>query len=692
MHQTNTKRNHNQTYNLLREMLEAGEQIIENLQANPDVMKPGGNVKKVSDVIEDNVGADSAGNKEPRYFQYVNLVQQGGGVLGIALLGYTYILERMGIRFLKLAGTSAGAINSAMMAVVQPADIRSPKSPIILYYLASKNLFDLVDGDPIARWLLEKQINYKDYLRCLLNSIKLTLIISMWLILFSSLLLWDDEGNSLISVCIGILLACLMARIVFAKGRVSNGVIANYLIGPHFRKSLLGVLVVLLLAYGFVWIPTACHYRLFAALLPIGFLMGYVLVSRRKNHLLFIQLVDAVILGSVLVNGVVDGFGYRLFFVSYMPVNVSEYRYLSIAGIALLLFLLLLVGGMGLYLLTRFSGSNFGINPGKEFRNWIADLMQNGEVHAPDQPDQPLSIQLDSGKRIDVFNPKNEVSTLADLEEKKLKNISHRMRYDTNSRQVGFDNKLAGLDKYDPEDPPLSIITTEIATENKIVFPKMWKLFYTDEARKNARLLSPADFVRASMAIPVFFEAFRVPDVPKRAYRAAEWKKYVRYQGRDITEAVFVDGGTLSNFPINLFNPTKSIVPRLPTFGARLQDEEPADSRSVDSFEGIASSIINTMRGYFDKDFLINHPQFEQGLADIDVRGFNWLNFNLPDEEQVQLFVRGAQAARDFLIRFDWEKYKLEQEALNTGESPTKIRASANKQELQQMIDNTLYK
>ena len=42
--------------------------------------------------------------------QYVNLVQEGGGTLGIALLGYIYVLEEMGIRFLNLAGTSAGAI------------------------------------------------------------------------------------------------------------------------------------------------------------------------------------------------------------------------------------------------------------------------------------------------------------------------------------------------------------------------------------------------------------------------------------------------------------------------------------------------------------------------------------------------------------------------------------------------------
>jgi NTE family protein len=31
--------------------------------------------------------------------QYVNLIQEGGGVWGIALVGYTYVLEMAGIRF-----------------------------------------------------------------------------------------------------------------------------------------------------------------------------------------------------------------------------------------------------------------------------------------------------------------------------------------------------------------------------------------------------------------------------------------------------------------------------------------------------------------------------------------------------------------------------------------------------------------
>ena len=41
---------------------------------------------------------------------------QGGDVLGIAIVGYTYALEEVGLRFLGLGGSSAGAINALLLA------------------------------------------------------------------------------------------------------------------------------------------------------------------------------------------------------------------------------------------------------------------------------------------------------------------------------------------------------------------------------------------------------------------------------------------------------------------------------------------------------------------------------------------------------------------------------------------------
>ncbi len=82
--------------------------------------------------------------------QYVNLVQEGGGVLGIALVGFTYVLGKMGIRFLSLGGTSAGSINTLLLADAGPP--AEEKSVRVLEHIASKDFMDFVDGglDAIA--------------------------------------------------------------------------------------------------------------------------------------------------------------------------------------------------------------------------------------------------------------------------------------------------------------------------------------------------------------------------------------------------------------------------------------------------------------------------------------------------------------------------------------------------------------
>ena len=89
--------------------------------------------------------------------QYVDLVQEGGGVLGIALVGYTYILEKAGIRFYSLAGTSAGSINTLLIASM--GKIGEPVSEKILNVLANQNLFDFVDGPRSIKKLIQKKID-----------------------------------------------------------------------------------------------------------------------------------------------------------------------------------------------------------------------------------------------------------------------------------------------------------------------------------------------------------------------------------------------------------------------------------------------------------------------------------------------------------------------------------------------------
>ena len=112
----------------------------QSIRANPQAI--------YSDVIDDQ------GN------QYVDLVQEGGGVLGIALLGYTYIMEEAGIRFYDLAGTSAGAISTLLLASL--GRLETPKSMEGLKALASTNLFDFVDGNPKIKKTMQLLIEGKE--------------------------------------------------------------------------------------------------------------------------------------------------------------------------------------------------------------------------------------------------------------------------------------------------------------------------------------------------------------------------------------------------------------------------------------------------------------------------------------------------------------------------------------------------
>jgi len=114
-----------------------------------------------------------------RTFQYVNYVQEGGGVLGVALAGYTYVLEKLGFRFLKLAGTSAGAINTMMLASIEKENYPELKesdvdtqSEIIVYEMLNKNLWELVDGSRFGKWIIRMSIYNKRRLGFLISLLK----------------------------------------------------------------------------------------------------------------------------------------------------------------------------------------------------------------------------------------------------------------------------------------------------------------------------------------------------------------------------------------------------------------------------------------------------------------------------------------------------------------------------------------
>ena len=252
-----------------------------------------------------------------------------------------------------------------------------------------------------------------------------------------------------------------------------------------------------------------------------------------------------------------------------------------------------------------------GINPGSNFEEWISGILKV-----------------------------NNITNLEDL-------LELRKKLPAGIKNINAD----GSQEFNAN---LAIISSEVTTHTKVEFPKMANLYW-----QNPEEIQPAKFVRASMSIPFFFEPFQISGLPNAGKKCDEnWNNLAKYTGEIPDKVRFVDGGMLSNFPINVFHRSDNKLPRKPTFGARLSVYR-ENFTKTESFFGICGGMISTMRQIYDYDFLIKNPDYSKLICRIDADAkFNWLNFNMTRNEQVELFNLGAKKAIDFLEQFNWEDYK----------------------------------
>src|SRR5690606_9011253 len=184
-------------------------------------------------------------------------------------------------------------------------------------------------------------------------------------------------------------------------------------------------------------------------------------------------------------------------------------------------------------------------NPGDHFEQWLSTSLRK-------------------------FN----VVTYQDLCAKRdqIPNLKHRTREDM---------------KFNP--PKMAIITSDITTHTKVEFPRMGELYW-----KDINHLDPSKFVRASMSIPFFFFPYEVKNIPNAGKIGDEkWQAYASYNGEVPPAVKFVDGGMLSNFPINTFH--VGGIPTRPTFGVRLSTHRQKFS-PADKIFGFSGAMISTMR------------------------------------------------------------------------------------------------
>ncbi|MFA5971506.1 MAG: patatin-like phospholipase family protein [Lentimicrobiaceae bacterium] len=256
----------------------------------------------------------------------------------------------------------------------------------------------------------------------------------------------------------------------------------------------------------------------------------------------------------------------------------------------------------------------FGLNPGTNFHDWMKNLLNQ-----------------------------KKIKNMADLQQLRDAGVSEGNNLRNRLTNAIYNSQKDFLD--------LAIIAADITTQSKIVFPQMSELLYVNPEKAN-----PADFARASMSIPFFFQPFRISNIPTGVDAWRKWNIMTGLNASVPSEVLFMDGGIISNFPIDIFhNNTK--IPEAPTFGVKIGLDK-AEINQNKKFFSLIGSVFNTARFSSDDNFLRTNPDFRHLIGYIDSGNHNWLNFALTDEAKIDLFIRGAQSAAGFLNTFDWDKYK----------------------------------
>lgn len=253
---------------------------------------------------------------------------------------------------------------------------------------------------------------------------------------------------------------------------------------------------------------------------------------------------------------------------------------------------------------------DYGLNPGNNFQAWIELLLKAKNIN--NRAD--LQKQMHTWPGVKIIHRKTKLP-------------------------------------YEPKHK-LALIAADVTTQSKIEFPLMADLYWS-----NPDEISPALFVRASMSIPLFFSPLRITNIPSAPAKRVQklWDDRIRYEGPIPSEVMFIDGGIMSNFPIDIFH-DHTKAPSHPTFGVKLGIDRTKPSENKSVFE-LIGSIFDSARQVHDFDFILRNPDYKHLVTSINTGNHDWLNFNISDEDKIDLFVRGAECADRFLRGFDWPKY-----------------------------------
>lgn len=149
-----------------------------------------------------------------------------------------------------------------------------------------------------------------------------------------------------------------------------------------------------------------------------------------------------------------------------------------------------------------------------------------------------------------------------------------------------------------------------------------------------------AHAVRASASIPFFYRPVRL-----------------KHRGSG-TRSYLVDGGVLSNFPVNIFDRVDGRPPRFPSFGVKLSARPEATHvphrirTSLDFGRALVSTVLSAQdQRHLDDPCVVARTIF------VDTMKVQSTDFDIDADTRDRLYANGRAATERFLGRWDFEEF-----------------------------------
>lgn len=178
----------------------------------------------------------------------------------------------------------------------------------------------------------------------------------------------------------------------------------------------------------------------------------------------------------------------------------------------------------------------------------------------------------------------------------------------------------------------LTVMAADITRGQLVRFPQDYEQYGLEPRDQLV-----ADAVRASISVPYLFEPARL-----------------RYPDG---ESLLVDGGLISNYPLDAFNRTDGQPARWPTIGVTVIPPLPLGDiklvpelgalRLIPAFRYLESVVVTGVVGR-DQAYLVQ-PWVRDWSIQVDGLGVNPFDFSIEDETAERLYQSGRQAATTFL-------------------------------------------